>query len=185
MPCCVFHVFVCALCVSFQITHINIGFVCLLWVNVVIEHIVNSKWFHISTSWAWKFSEHTLAPIFWVAGDAILVPCHVVKCKYKIEKEWRCIWKKNHSDVIWEKQHNNVYWMFYPLTAAVFKIRSESCRTKAQLFCQNLYMMKKESLPDRPKFCRSGSVVRHLFWKLLLIRNAWFKHGNGNMLPVP
>ena len=25
-----------------------------------------------------------------------------------------------------------------------------------------IYMTKKESLPDRPKFCRSGSAVRHL-----------------------
>ena len=33
---------------------------------------------------------------------------------------------------------------------AVFKIRSETCRTDAQ-FCQNLYMIKKDSLPDRPK----------------------------------
>ena len=48
---------------------------------------------------------------------------------------------------------------------AVFKIRSETCRTKAQ-FCENLYMIKKESLPDRPKFCRSMSAVRHLFWRL-------------------
>ena len=28
-------------------------------------------------------------------------------------------------------------------------------------------MIKKESLPDRPKFCRSGSAVRHLFWRLV------------------
>ena len=28
-------------------------------------------------------------------------------------------------------------------------------------------MVKKESLPDRPKFCRSGSAVRHLFWWLV------------------
>ena len=48
---------------------------------------------------------------------------------------------------------------------SVFKIRSETCRTEAQ-FCQNLYMIKKDSLPDRPKFCRSGSAVRHLFWRL-------------------
>ena len=27
-------------------------------------------------------------------------------------------------------------------------------------------MIKKESLPDRPKFCRSMSAVRHLFWRL-------------------
>ena len=35
-------------------------------------------------------------------------------------------------------------------------------------FCQNLYMIKKESLPDRPKFCRSMSAVRHLFWRLVI-----------------
>ena len=29
----------------------------------------------------------------------------------------------------------------------VFKIRSETCRTEAQ-FCENLYMIKKESLPN-------------------------------------
>ena len=51
---------------------------------------------------------------------------------------------------------------------SVFKIRSETCRTEAQ-FCQNLYMIKKESLPDRPKFCRSMSAVRHLFWRLLIV----------------
>ena len=47
----------------------------------------------------------------------------------------------------------------------LFKIRSETCRTEAQ-FCQNLYMVKKKSLPDRPQFCRSGSAVWHLFWRL-------------------
>ena len=47
----------------------------------------------------------------------------------------------------------------------VFKIRFETCRTAAQ-FWQNLYMTKKESLPDRRKFCRSGSAVRPLFWRL-------------------
>ena len=31
-------------------------------------------------------------------------------------------------------------------------------------------MIKKESLPDRPKFCRSMSAVRHLFWRL----GFWF-----------
>ena len=30
-------------------------------------------------------------------------------------------------------------------------------------------MIKKESLPDRPKFCQSGSVVRHLFWRLSMV----------------
>ena len=56
----------------------------------------------------------------------------------------------------------------YKLTSwAVFKIRSEICWTEGQ-FCQNLYMTKEESLPDRDKFCRPGSAVRHLFWKLRL-----------------
>ena len=48
---------------------------------------------------------------------------------------------------------------------AVFKIRSETCRTEAQ-FCQNLYMVKKENMSDWPRFCRSGSAVWHLFWRL-------------------
>ena len=51
------------------------------------------------------------------------------------------------------------------MAPTVFKTRSETCRSEAQ-FCQNLYMIKKESLPDRHKFCRSGSAVRHLFWRL-------------------
>ena len=50
-------------------------------------------------------------------------------------------------------------------SGSVFKIRFETCWTAAQ-FWQNLYMTKKESLPDRRKFCRSGSAVRHLFWRL-------------------
>ena len=58
-------------------------------------------------------------------------------------------------------------WHSASATDAVFKIRSETCRTEAQ-FCQNLYMIKKESLSDRPKFCRSMSAVRHLFWRLLM-----------------
>ena len=33
------------------ITLINTGFVCLIWVYVVIEDMVNSKWFQISKSW--------------------------------------------------------------------------------------------------------------------------------------
>ena len=49
---------------------------------------------------------------------------------------------------------------------SVFKIRSETCRTKAQFF-PNLYVVKKESLPDRPQFCWSGSTVWRLFWRLL------------------
>ena len=52
------------------------------------------------------------------------------------------------------------------LYLSVFKIRSETCRTEAQ-FCQNLYMIKKESLPDQHKFCWSGSAVQHLFWRLI------------------
>ena len=51
------------------------------------------------------------------------------------------------------------------MSLAVFKIRSETFRTERQ-FCQNLYMIKRESLQDRPKFCPSGSAVRHLFWRL-------------------
>ena len=39
----------------------------------------------------------------------------------------------------------------------VFKIRSETCWTKAQ-FCKDLYMVKKESLPDWPKFCQSDHI---------------------------
>ena len=53
----------------------------------------------------------------------------------------------------------------------VFKIRSETCLTEAQ-FCQNLYLIKKESLPNRPKFCRSGSSVQHLFWRLQQIQTC-------------
>ena len=67
---------------------------------------------------------------------------------------------------------------------AVFKIRFETCRTTAQ-FWQNLYMTKKESLPDRRKFCRSGSAVRHLFWRLAMLPKClsnfrviqWWSHG--------
>ena len=53
----------------------------------------------------------------------------------------------------------------WTITDPVIKIISETCWTEAQ-FCQNLYMIKKESLPDQPKFCRSGSTVWHLFWRL-------------------
>ena len=70
----------------------------------------------------------------------------------------------------------NKLWHF----GTVFKIRSETCRTKAQ-FCQNLYMIKKESLPDRPKFCGSASAVRHLFWRLLISRQACFVNQVLNM----
>ena len=51
------------------------------------------------------------------------------------------------------------------ISTSVFKIRSETCRTEAQ-FCQNLYMVKRESVLDRTKFCQLGSVVRLLFWRL-------------------
>ena len=50
-------------------------------------------------------------------------------------------------------------------TYTIFKLKSETCQTKAQ-FCPNLDMIKKKSLPDWPKFCRSGSTVWHLFWRL-------------------
>ena len=56
---------------------------------------------------------------------------------------------------------NSQHWFRLP----VFKIRSETCRTETQ-FCRNLFMVKKESLPDWPKFWRSGSAVCHLFWRL-------------------
>ena len=69
------------------------------------------------------------------------------------------------------------------LTSAVFKIRSETCRTVAQFF-QNLYMIKKESLPDRPKFCRSGSAVRHLFWRLHLQSQCWEFIENANIFSL-
>ena len=61
--CCVFHVFGCAL----SVYHLSSHWVrvCLLLVYVVIEHMVNSKWFQISTSWTQKYPEHTLAPICW------------------------------------------------------------------------------------------------------------------------
>ena len=70
--------------------------------------------------------------------------------QYSIIYNMICLWIFDHS-------HYTRY--------SVFKIKSETCQTKAQ-FCQNLYMVKNESLPDRPKFCRSGSAVRHLFWRL-------------------
>ena len=56
----------------------------------------------------------------------------------------------------------------------VFKIRSETCQTEAK-FCQNLYMIKKESLPDQPKFCRSGSAVWHLFSRLSALVHAYHR----------
>ena len=51
------------LCIIWDHTYEYWGRVCLLWVYVVIEHMVNSKWFQISTSWTRKWPEHTLAPI--------------------------------------------------------------------------------------------------------------------------
>ena len=78
----------------------------------------------------------------------------------------------------------NIDWdclMPHCIMGSVFKIRSETYRTEAQ-FCQNL-MIKKESLPGRPKFCRSGSAVWHLFWRLwahVTSRNSHrFSHPNG------
>ena len=47
------------ICVSFKFKWIH---VCLLW---DYEHMVNSKWFQMSTSWTQKDPEHTLAPISW------------------------------------------------------------------------------------------------------------------------
>ena len=38
----------------------------LFWVYVVIEHMVNLKWFRISTSWTRKFPERIPALICWV-----------------------------------------------------------------------------------------------------------------------
>ena len=58
-------VWVCFICVSFKITHEYWVRVCLLWIDVVIEHIVNSKWFQIRTSWTRKFPEHMRASIRW------------------------------------------------------------------------------------------------------------------------
>ena len=49
---CVFHVFACGLSVYHLSSHWVRG--CLPGVYVVIEHMVNSKWFQISTSWMQK-----------------------------------------------------------------------------------------------------------------------------------
>ena len=54
-------------------------------------------------------------------------------------------------------------------------------------FCQNLYMIKKESSPNRPKFCRSGSAVQHLFWRLIFIENSLtidILIEKSNLLPI-
>ena len=56
-------------------------------------------------------------------------------------------------------------WKFVIEMGPEFKIRSETCSTKA-LCCQNLYIIKKESLRDKQKYSQSGSVVRILFWRL-------------------
>ena len=65
------------------------------------------------------------------------------------------------------RQANVSYYHDNNIMTSVFKIRAETCRTEAQ-FCQNVYMIKNESLPDWPKFCLSGSAVQHLFWRLWL-----------------
>ena len=52
-----FHVFGCTLLAyHFRSQWVH---VCLRWVNVVIEHTMNSTWFQISTSWTRQFPEHT------------------------------------------------------------------------------------------------------------------------------
>ena len=86
------------------------------------------------------------------------------------ENIFRCIFSN--------KNDRSFDWNFTEICSPVFKIRSETCWTEAQFF-QNLYMIKKESLPDQPKFC-SGSAVRHSFWRLV----PWcpigsFGSGNG------
>ena len=66
------------------------------------------------------------------------------------------------------------------VVAPVFKIRSETCRTKAQ-FCQNLYMTKKESLVDRRNFfsirvyglaliLKTVACVLHWLWPCLMCK---------------
>ena len=110
---------------------------------------------------------------------------------------WIGFW--TNSGMADEVRHNNThmtcmtssYWFVYRKMSGhegpeffafelIFKIRSETCRTEGQ-FCQNLYTTKKESLPDRPKFCRSWSAVRHLFWRLefwhSLVSFDYFKPG--------
>ena len=59
---CVSHVLGCAL----SVYHLksNWVLVCLLWVNVVIGHMVNSKWFQFSPLWTQKKSwTHTCADL--------------------------------------------------------------------------------------------------------------------------
>ena len=62
--CCVFQVFGC----SISVYHLSSHWVCvcLLWVYIVIAHMINFKWFQISTSWIQNNPEYTLAPIRWV-----------------------------------------------------------------------------------------------------------------------
>ena len=45
---------------------------CVLWVYVIIQHTVNSKWFQISTSWTRKFPEDPLPSICWESFWMIL-----------------------------------------------------------------------------------------------------------------
>ena len=71
---------------------VHIGFVCVYFECMfVIEHILNSKWFQISTSWTPKNAEHTLASIcregnhlvrqYIIVGNSLIFPnwpCRVV-----------------------------------------------------------------------------------------------------------
>ena len=60
---CVFHVLaVFYLCIIWDHTYEYWVRVCLLWVYVVIEHMVDSTWFQLSMSWTRQFPEHMLAP---------------------------------------------------------------------------------------------------------------------------
>ena len=64
---CFLYVFGCAPSVYILRSHIWVLGLCVfIWVNVVIEHMMNTKWFQISTSWTRKFPEHPWAPICWV-----------------------------------------------------------------------------------------------------------------------
>ena len=77
----------------------------------------------------------------------------------RVKTLWPC-------DTMWFRQQA-ITWTNAGLSLmTVFEIRSETCRTEAQ-FCQNLYVIKKESLSDQPKLYRSGSAVQHLFWSNL------------------
>ena len=61
-------VWLCFICVSFKFTLGSCVFT-LCWICVVIEHMLNSKWFQISTSWTQKYPEHTLSRICWVKSN--------------------------------------------------------------------------------------------------------------------